>query len=176
MHFMLRFPFFARRHGVDLILERQSYTPAGTFGFLWMGETGWWTMEEPWRGNEVGRSCIPTGTYDLEHVIHNISTPGAADDYPAYGLVDVPGRTAIHIHIGNTIEDIAGCILLGKGFGMLDAPRTGHHLPAVLTSGDAFREFMGRMAGQVGTITIKNACPDEFEVDWRGVYLEDRDA
>jgi len=153
----------------EVKLERQSYTPVGTFGVLWLGQQFWWTMEEPWRGNEVGKSCIPTGTYDLLPCIHNISTPGTKDDYPAYEVSGVPGRNGIHIHIGNTIDDVSGCVVIGTNFGIIPGRVSKRRLPAVLFSGGAFGQFMAAMGGDLGKIEVVNACPDEFQLDWRNV-------
>ena len=25
----------------------------------------WWTIEQPWRGNAIGMSCLPTGEYTI---------------------------------------------------------------------------------------------------------------
>lgn len=73
------------------------------------------TLEPPER-KQYG--CIPEGTYKVEM-------------YPAkhFGLrplvKDVPGRSGILIHEGNTVVDTKGCILVGlnKQVGMLHDSR-----------------------------------------------------
>lgn len=64
------------------------------------------TLERPWLDNAVGLSCIPPGTYQ---VIQN-------SELKPWRLQNVPGRTLIDIHAGNTIADIEGCIALGTLF------------------------------------------------------------
>lgn len=68
------------------------------------------TLELPWRDNQKLKSCIPTGSYKCEQTTH-----------PHYGLTylvkDVPDRDGIYFHIGNTVIDTQGCILLGTIFG-----------------------------------------------------------
>ena len=153
----------------EVKLERQSYTPAGTFGVLWLGQQFWWTLEPPWRGNAPDTSCIPVGIYDLIPCLHNIGTPSRKDDYPAYEIAGVQERNGVHIHIGNTVDDTTGCVLIGNGFGILSGRVSGRRLPAALSSRIAFEQFMTLMAGDVGKIEVVNACPDEFQLDWRDV-------
>lgn len=64
------------------------------------------TLELPWAGNERRKSCIPTGDYTL--------SPYNSKKFGSVWLVeDVPGRTGILIHAGNTVSDTSGCILVG---------------------------------------------------------------
>ena len=95
-----------------------------TIGKLYIdGEMFSYSLELPDKNNEVNRSCIPAGTYDL-----------VKNDSPRFGqgykIDKVPGRGHILIHTGNTIVDTRGCILLGEETGVLTA--TGRE--AVLTS------------------------------------------
>jgi len=64
-------------------------------------------MERPWLDNLKAKSCIPAGTYYCEKV----NSPKFGK---VYGLKDVPDRSHILIHAGNTPKDSIGCILLGK--------------------------------------------------------------
>lgn len=73
------------------------------------------TLENPLRHTSFD-SCIPTGNYKCEpfsgSLFHNV-----------WIVKDVPGRSAILIHPGNTERDTLGCILLGLGAGaMKDEP------------------------------------------------------
>jgi hypothetical protein len=64
------------------------------------------TMELPHRGNAQCISHIPSGTYKA-----------AAQENPRFGwhirLADVPDRTGVLLHVGNSIEQTDGCILVG---------------------------------------------------------------
>jgi len=95
------------------------------------------TMEQPDHGNEISKSCIPTGQYICEPVDHH-----------HYGetweVVNVPGgRWGIFWHVGNTVDDTTGCILPGRSVGEIEGNR------AVLSSGDTLelmRSIIGREA------------------------------
>ena len=151
-----------------LRLERWVPSPLGTWGYLRLGEIAWLAMEKPWRGNRRSASCIPAGTYPLRPCIHNIGTPNKADDYPSYEVCDVPDRTVIHIHIGNTILDVEGCVVLGTVLGVSKG------LPAVLNSRVAFDQFMSLMNGAPGELEVVNMFPDELLLDWDRVEEADR--
>ena len=121
-------------------LGRFLYSPnMGTFGFLQVGDWRCATVEEIWKDNRSNVSCVPVGTYRLRRAVHHISTPDPTDDYNCYEIVDVPDRSAIHIHIANTILDLRGCVGLGNRHGTLK-----DHW-AVQRSRAAFAEFMSRM-------------------------------
>jgi hypothetical protein len=58
-----------------------------------------------------------------------------------YQVCDVPDRSHILIHAGNTNEDTHGCILLGLMYGTLGTET------AVISSRAAFANFMTSMIG-----------------------------
>ena len=66
------------------------------------------TLERPWLNNQRSVSCIPLGTY--KGAIQ--PSPRFRRDLPE--LLDVPGRSQILFHAGNTPEDTEGCILVGR--------------------------------------------------------------
>lgn len=70
------------------------------------------TCEDVWRDNQRSISCIPKGTYKV--VLHNSPKHGRC-----YHILDVPGRSEILIHAGNTHRDTEGCILVGLMFGTI---------------------------------------------------------
>ena len=126
---------------LDVItLDRFAYTMYGVFGTLKYGDSKLYTVERPWSDNRSNVSCIPTGVYllDLSHYIQG--------DYPAYEVCGVPGRSAIKIHIGNTMDDVRGCIAPGLMLGWLG------HKWAVIQSREAFDRFMEYMDGAPGAI------------------------
>lgn len=68
-----------------------------------------YTLEDPDNDNQVGISCILTGTYNC--------IPHSGPKFKNVWLLEnVPGRSAILIHAGNTIADTQGCILVGLSF------------------------------------------------------------
>lgn len=78
-----------------------------TMGRLQCGDKYFWSVEKPWKNNEPFVSCIPAGSYKM-----------ARRDSPKFGpgtweILDVPGRSHILIHVGNTANDVVGCISLG---------------------------------------------------------------
>jgi hypothetical protein len=86
-------------------------TNRGTFGvFLVEGKLLCFTLERPFLYNRKNESCIPPGTYHC--------TYHAGESKEGYLLHGVPNRSEIMIHVGNTLSDTAGCILLGRSLGM----------------------------------------------------------
>ncbi len=99
---------------MNLTLSRCTSGPYGTFGLLSNGVIPLClTLEDPPNNNAVGVSCIPRGTYKC--------TPHNGQQFKDVWILNgVPGRTAILIHSGNTIENTRGCILVGMGMGMFN--------------------------------------------------------
>jgi hypothetical protein len=109
----------------------------GTFGVLSLGAQQWYTVERPWENNKPSISCIPAGTYEVKlGMYYSGDGPGGKPDYPAYEILNVPGRALIKIHKGNRMLDVKGCVALGKDLG---ADRGDW---CVLGSREAFSEFM----------------------------------
>ncbi len=117
-------------------LVRFAYTPIGTFGHLSVGAATWVTVERPWKDNRAFLSCIPIGEYELRLTMFRRNTPDLSDDYPAYQVMDVPGRTYIKLHVANTMLDVAGCIGTGMNLGYIKG------LWAVTSSRIAYDQFM----------------------------------
>ena len=93
------------------ILQRVAYHPTSTFGVLLTPDLKplCLTLEDPWKDNKVGESCIPAEKYKC--------TPHNGTKYKeVWVLNNVPGRSAILIHAGNTHKDTRGCILVGESF------------------------------------------------------------
>lgn len=93
--------------GVALTVVRRVGEPQCTMGELQVGgDRVAYTLERPPIGNINYISSIPEGTYPA-HV--------RADGDLGWRLElsDVPGRTRVQIHIGNTVDNTIGCILLG---------------------------------------------------------------
>lgn len=93
-----------------------------------------YTLEEPWMHNQRGISCIPAGDY--------LCTPHTGLKFQdVWRLNDVPNRTAILIHAGNTTEDIEGCILVGLEHGKL---RNKHAVLRSRLALDILRDTIGK--------------------------------
>lgn len=129
-----------------LTLKRVSYIPDGTFGVLLDEDIPFaLTCEREWLHNQPEISCIPIGTYSCKRVV----SPKFGDTFE---ITNVPGRSAILFHSGNTEDDSLGCILVGEQFGDLRGKT------AVLSSKAGFSEFLRRLAGKDGfMLTIKIA-------------------
>ena len=67
--------------------------------------------------------------------------------YPAFELLEVPGRSLIKIHVGNTIDDLKGCISPGCALGWVK------NKWAVVSSRTALEGFMAAM-GNITESTI----------------------
>lgn len=99
---------------MKLKVERLYFKPDYTIGKLYLdGKYFCDTLEDRVRDltNErkvPGQTAIPAGHYE---VVVNIS-PRFRRKLPR--LVNVPGFDGILIHRGNTVEDTAGCILVGE--------------------------------------------------------------
>lgn len=109
----------------ELLLKRNQSGQLVTFGKLYIdGKYLCETLELPWKNNERKVSCIPVGRYRLTQR----HSPKFGHHYH---LQDVPGRSFILIHTGNTARDIEGCVLVGMRTGRLGG------IEAVLASKDA---------------------------------------
>lgn len=101
------------------------------------GRVTCWTLEHP-------HMAIPAGTYPM-----NLSVSPTFRQH-LWEIMDVPDRTRILLHAGNTLADTSGCILVGKSAGELGGK------PAVLGSANALSNLMRLLDGQVRpTIEIK---------------------
>lgn len=137
-------------------LLRYGSTPQGTFGVLTLGAQQWYTCERPWEGNKPSVSCIPAGTYPISlGTFYGGDGADGKPDYPAYEILDVPGRANIKIHKANVFLQVKGCIAVGKELG------TEGGYWAVRRSREAYDELM--VAGTMldpREITIAWADPE----------------
>jgi hypothetical protein len=98
-------------NNIRLTLRRITFNTGGpTYGVLMMHDIPLCvTLERPWLDNKPKISCIPPGLYKC--------VPHSGEKFKdVWMLEDVPGRTAILIHAGNTTKDTEGCILVGRAF------------------------------------------------------------
>jgi len=121
---------------------RHEQTDAATLGVLLIkGRMLGFTLELPWRNNIRNLSCIPPGLY---RVRLRESWRRSRDHGATYEVCNVPGRSGILFHPGNTIDDVEGCIAPGLTVGMVGDKR------GVLSSGIAFKRFRDAMGGVLG--------------------------
>lgn len=116
---------------MKLLLKRIALKPAYTIGWLYVDGTKVCdTIEDTVRDvnkNGVfdngekkiaGQTAIPYGTYDITLAVQSPKYKDKAAYKFCNGylprLLDVPEFEGILIHIGNTAEDSAGCILVGE--------------------------------------------------------------
>ncbi len=118
---------------LQIELTRFAYTPMGTFGKLYFPEFECFTVEKPWNDNKRRVSCIPEGEYEIK--LGRFNRGG----YDAYELQNVPNRSLVKIHVGNTSDDVIGCIALGKSLGYVKQKW------AVISSRTTYKEFMAAM-------------------------------
>lgn len=113
---------------MNLLLVRREQdrdSEYGVFGSLSIdGRPFCVTTEQPWRGNAKGRSCVPSGDYDLRP--WDSQTFGSVvvlvgHDHMVYPReVDVPegergvARTSCLIHAANWPRQLQGCIAVGE--------------------------------------------------------------
>jgi hypothetical protein len=139
-----------------IILKILSFDDDGRYGEMIENNVPFiLTQEESWRDNAKGISAIPPGTY----IVKRASRPKHPDTWE---VMNVPGRSDILIHSGNTEADVEGCIMLGKERGFLPAKDDQSGLierqPAVLRSREAFDYFQEYMAGEVEFRLIIQNC------------------
>jgi hypothetical protein len=129
---------------VQLTLERFNFTDKSTIGSLAIDEKPFcWTLELPIGDGGPG-SAIPAGTYKV------VTYPS-----PKFGrlmplLVDVPGRSNIEMHWGNSPEDTDGCILLGNSM-----PGTDYIGNSRIAFDDFWEQAQGSMERGECAITVK---------------------
>lgn len=117
-----------------ITIVRSATGQYGTFGTLLVDNLPFClTLEDPDNHNTPNVSCIPAGEYDL--IASHSKRFGAIYLY----VKDVPGRSGIILgHVGNTLLDTNGCVLLGQIWGYKDS------LPAVLNSQPIVDKFRRR--------------------------------
>ena len=98
---------------INLLLIRDTFTENSTIGELFLnGELFCDTLENPWKDNQRNISCIPAGEYKVRL---RPARQSATRDYIHLLVQDVPDRSYVLFHRGNTAKDTRGCILVGKG-------------------------------------------------------------
>ncbi len=132
---------------MNLTIIRHAYLPDVTLGVMVNTDTGHFvccTLEEPWKENKRQISCIPEGKY--------VCQPHSGFKFEnVWEITNVPSRSAVLIHSGNTTDDIEGCILVGMEHGILN------NKEAVLRSKEALLKLRKENLGKKFNLTIKGA-------------------
>lgn len=135
----------------ELILQREDSTDDGTYGTLRFPDgTVLNTLELPWRDNAPKISSIAPGTYECK-------VRGTSNHGESYEVMNVPGRSAVLIHAGNSAgsadkgmkADSQGCILLGMGRAMKGTQKV------ITASKPAMAMFHEKMGKQPFKLTIR---------------------
>lgn len=138
----------------DIVLDRWAFSPFGTFGTLSTSHSRvtYHSVERPWADNAPRVSCIPNGVYT--GVWYNSPTFGRTIALigRTVSLFPEPGkqRSAILFHVGNTMDDLQGCIALGNGLGFLNGKW------AVTSSRPAITEFLNSLPNRDLRVLIRN--------------------
>jgi len=139
-----------------LQLVRFADSPVGVFGEL-LDEAGnhmCYTCEPPDKNNKTRESCIPEGLYALKQRDSLVVERSSGGEFTrGWEVMNVPDRSFIMFHVGNTEDDTHGCILVGYTLAGINQKW------AVGSSRTAFRHFMR-------SVTEDNG-PWELEVRWK---------
>lgn len=130
-----------------LVLERFFYGRAVTLGLLVVGRELLYTAEDPWVGNAPMISCIPDDLYDVEPRRFN------RGGYDAWEILNVPGRSQIKIHRGNTADDVSGCIVVGRELACFGGS------VGVANSAAAWKILYGALGGRAFRLSITPTVP-----------------
>ena len=103
-----------------------------TLGILTYGDFKCFTLELPWKDNELNVSCIP----------RTLGYKGEKHKSPANGdviaITNVHNRTYIQIHSANFLRQLKGCIAVGDSVKFLD----GDGLPDVTNSKNTLKKLL----------------------------------
>ena len=130
---------------MKLNLKRNSHLDNATLGQLTIEDVvtdAIYTLENPLRETDKDNR-IPSGVYQC--------VPYSGTKYKdVYHVKDVPNRSSILIHWGNTEKDTLGCILLGNKIGKIG------DMPAVLESKRCFERFRSLIGKNEFTLVVED--------------------
>lgn len=93
-----------------IVLKRIAENEEGTYGVIIQdNQPICVTLERQWHNNQPDISCIPPGAYKCQ----KYSSEKFKD---VWEITNVPNRTAILIHSGNSMQDTHGCVIVGREF------------------------------------------------------------
>ena len=98
---------------INLLLIRDTFSDNSTIGELFINDERICdTLENPWLDNKRNISCIPVGEYKVRL---RLARESASRDYLHLLIQDVPNRSYVLVHIGNSPSETQGCVLVGLG-------------------------------------------------------------
>lgn len=113
---------------MNIFVEEIGTTPNSTGSQLFVdGRPFCFVLEDGYRETKVlGETRIPAGRYQVvKHTAGKFFTKYKKDfghDF-ALHIKDVPGFEWVLIHIGNTVSDTRGCLLVNRNIGITASPR-----------------------------------------------------
>ena len=131
---------------VDILRIENSFEGGAIGALLICNKAFCVTLEPADQDNAPNHSCIPASQYLCQRC-------ESLRFGETFKVLNVPKRTDILFHRGNTDDDTTGCIILGITWGNLSGDR------AVLNSGKSFESFMDALKDH-----------DEFILTIREVY------
>lgn len=133
---------------MNLTLTRFITANGATIGKLTGLSRPVFILEDEWKNNQQGVSCIPVGTYRA--LPHGWEQNSPFKFKKVWELQNVPGRIGILIHNGNTNKDTRGCLLVGLGFTVTESM-------SMVTRSQFALDMLQKEIGQNGfTITVAN--------------------
>jgi hypothetical protein len=155
---------------MDLTLQRQVAGEQATCGELLLGVRTLYSVEQPWRYNRAGHSCVPPGKYDLvpydspkhgpTYCLLNRALSIMGDQELTSAQVAAGMRSFCELHSANWAEQLEGCIAFGLEGQPLFNPSTGRTEPAIEESRNAIALLMEALGWQPGhTLTIIDPPP-----------------
>ena len=110
----LKFTQYIPKHldsKINLLILRDTFTDKSIIGELFLNDEFMCdTLENPYINNEKNISCIPDGQYKVRI---RVARESATRDYVHLLVQEVPNRSYILFHRGNTAKDTRGCVLVG---------------------------------------------------------------
>jgi hypothetical protein len=106
---------------MNIILSRYKLSKTHTLGLLYIdGEYCCHTLEDAARDRKIKhQTCIPTGTYEIK--FREADTPMTKKYRKKFSwftnhleLQAVPNFNYVYLHIGNSVKDTSGCLLIGE--------------------------------------------------------------
>lgn len=131
-----------------LTLTRISYGMQATTGRLSVLMNDYYTVEQPWRNNEAGHSCVPDGQYNLVPYLSGEHGPTWCLDNAALGVTSdgrENTRSRCELHSANWASQLQGCIAIGLDDQPMLDPLTGLVEAAVENSRDAIAQLIGML-------------------------------